>query len=274
VSSVPTRFFRRLRPPQPRRVDGRVLVLAARSGAKYFHFLFDVVPRLALAAGACDLDAIDAFYVNARRGYERDPLDAAGVPAERILDPADAPHVRAKTLIVPSLPRHRGTPPWSRDFLCSRLLGAAELARGRRLYVSRGSTPKTRIVCNEDEVIGLLEQHGFETERPEKHPLAEQASMFASAELVVAPHGAGITNMVFCRPGTPLVELFPPPFVLRAFWRQAANLGHPYFYALGEREAGTRRDVAADMTIDVGKLETALGSALAELPQGAGTVSA
>ena len=35
----------------------------------------------------------------------------------------------------------------------------------------------------------------------------EQVAVVRDARMVVAPHGAGLTNIVFCRPGTTVIEL-------------------------------------------------------------------
>lgn len=55
--------------------------------------------------------------------------------------------------------------------------------------------------------------------------------MFAQAALIVAPHGAGLFNMHFSDPGTPVIEIgydkgYPWPSM---FWRQGASTGHPYW---------------------------------------------
>ena len=63
-----------------------------------------------------------------------------------------------------------------------------------------------RTVLNEDEVIALLESRGFETLTMEG-PVRAQAATFASAEAIVAAHGAALANLVFAPPGTAVVEL-------------------------------------------------------------------
>ena len=42
----------------------------------------------------------------------------------------------------------------------------------------------------------------------ESMPLADQIRMFYSADAVVGAHGGGLANLVFCRPGTVVVECF------------------------------------------------------------------
>ena len=39
--------------------------------------------------------------------------------------------------------------------------------------------------------------------------MAEQIRLFASAKLVIAQHGAGLSNIVTCAPGTHVVEIGP-----------------------------------------------------------------
>ena len=76
----------------------------------------------------------------------------------------------------------------------------------KRYYLSRAKTRFKRVV-NEDEVIALLSQHGFEVLLPENHSFEEQISLFRGAGIIVSPFGASLANALFCRPGTWIVEL-------------------------------------------------------------------
>ena len=46
-----------------------------------------------------------------------------------------------------------------------------------------------------------------------KLSIQEQAEIFGSADVVVGAHGAALTNLAFCQPGTRVVELFSPHYV-------------------------------------------------------------
>jgi capsular polysaccharide biosynthesis protein len=100
--------------------------------------------------------------------------------------------------------------------------------RGRRLYITRRSARMRRLL-NEDELLAELTPRGFEVLALEELPLLAQIEAFNHADVVVAPHGAGLTNLLFCRPGALAVELFPDLGVhSSAFRRIATHLGLPY----------------------------------------------
>lgn len=42
-----------------------------------------------------------------------------------------------------------------------------------------------------------------------KEPIADQIKIFRKAKNIVAPHGAGLSNMIYAEPGTPVIEFFP-----------------------------------------------------------------
>src|SRR5690606_29148055 len=69
-----------------------------------------------------------------------------------------------------------------------------------RIYVSR-TLARQRRVQNEDELVSLLERYGFAKYIPEQMPFEDQVRLFRDAKAVVAPHGAGLANLVFARPG-------------------------------------------------------------------------
>jgi capsular polysaccharide biosynthesis protein len=64
--------------------------------------------------------------------------------------------------------------------------------------------------------------------------VSEQCELFSSAEVVVAPHGAGLTNLLFCREGTRVVEIFPPTYINPGYWVLANHLGLEYYCSIAE----------------------------------------
>jgi capsular polysaccharide biosynthesis protein len=75
-----------------------------------------------------------------------------------------------------------------------------------RLYIARR---QTRRVANQAELEAFLRARGFDTHNLENLSVDQQIDLFAQAEWVVAPHGAELGNLLFCRPGTKVLELAP-----------------------------------------------------------------
>jgi len=54
------------------------------------------------------------------------------------------------------------------------------------------------------------------------------------AKVIVAPHGSGLTNLVFCSPGAKVIEFFSPNFVNCCYWALANLVDVEYYYIIGE----------------------------------------
>jgi SAM-dependent methyltransferase len=105
----------------------------------------------------------------------------------------------------------------------SRLREAVEAVSGQaeKIYVARIGA-RSRRMRNETAVIDEVRSRGFEVVVPDALTLTEQIRVFRSAKLVVGPHGAGMTNIVFCDPGTIVYELIPSHYANACF----CNLAH------------------------------------------------
>jgi capsular polysaccharide biosynthesis protein len=84
-------------------------------------------------------------------------------------------------------------------------------APGRRLLLSRRDSPWRRI-RNEEPIFHLLEPLGFELIVPGALSFDEQISAFRDATHIVSPHGAGLANILWCAPGTHVLEVFHPHY--------------------------------------------------------------
>jgi len=113
----------------------------------------------------------------------------------------------------------------------------------KRLFVSRRNS--RRSIENEEEIIALLEAFDFEAIQAEKLPFKDQVNLFSSAEVIVASHGAGLTNIVFAKPGTKVLEIFSPGHSILCYFYLAgqARLNHYYLYGEFQREnSGSAED--------------------------------
>lgn len=91
---------------------------------------------------------------------------------------------------------------------------------GRSLYLSRKDAPGKRAMANEDALIALLAARGFEIVTAGALPLAEQIALFREAALIVAPHGAALTGLVYVEDGAAgphVIELMQQNYTNRCF---------------------------------------------------------
>ncbi len=95
----------------------------------------------------------------------------------------------------------------------------------RRLYISRADAPKRRIL-NEAEIMTRLEPFGFERVVLSNMPVEQLVAAFANAEVILAPHGSGLTNILFSPPGAQVIEIDHP---------RSDFVAHGLSRALGQR---------------------------------------
>ena len=239
----------------PRHFDGRLGVATATNQNCYYHWIFDMLPRLHLAMA----EGLDRVYLQRKHPFQEASLAVLGVADGLIVNTEDEPWVSADELVVPCHQIMTGHhhPRWVVDWLRGHFLplaGDAPVAR-RRIFISR-SIARNRRLVNEDEIWAILEPRGFEYVLAEKLPFAEQIAMFAGAEAVVAPHGAGLANLVFCAPGTRVVELFPS-MTMDAYYRLSIDLDLDYAF-VKTRQFRLHRRVGENFTIDPGDFSAVL----------------
>lgn len=77
---------------------------------------------------------------------------------------------------------------------------------GKRVFISRKSA-KHRKLLQESELFPLLRERGFSFYELETLTFEDQIRLFRSAEIIVGPHGAGLSWLIFCCPGTIVCEI-------------------------------------------------------------------
>jgi capsular polysaccharide biosynthesis protein len=215
--------YRKLRPPA--QLEGTTGVIATALGFGYSHWLLEELPRLI----ALSASRYDRLIAHTKHDFSRAALRRAGATAP-VVEPRRYSHYQCDHLLIPSLRGQPGFPTLKlvetlNDFVSGWSL--ATPARPERLYVSRARARRRR-VSNESELAELLAARGFTQVFLEDLSWNDQVGLFRSAKVVVAPHGAGLANLAFCRPGTRVVELFNRAYINGCYWRLSALRGLDY----------------------------------------------
>ena len=91
-------------------------------------------------------------------------------------------------------------------------------------------------------------------------PLATHRDMFNSALVVVGPHGAGFSNIVFCEPGTAIIEIgfdrVEDMFMDEMYYQLALGLHLRYWLVLGQ--GSYRSAISVDIHAVISSIENAL----------------
>ena len=204
------------------------VVLSLLSGgagnSNYWHWLFDVLPRIALCNKVINLKDVDYFLLpDDIKKFQYETLDCLNISKNKRLSSVKYRHIKAKELIVTdhpfvttgvatedimNIPKWIST--WLKDnFLKKNIISNEKI--GKKIYIDRddATSKKTleRSIINEYEVKKYLLRNNFIPVKLHEIKFIEQVNLFYNASCVVGLHGGGFANLPFCKPGTKVIEL-------------------------------------------------------------------
>jgi capsular polysaccharide biosynthesis protein len=109
----------------------------------------------------------------------------------------------------------------------------------------------------------LLDRFGFTTLSLSGLSFEEQVRLFNNAEVIVSPHGAGLANLVFCKEGTKIIEIFSKGWVGTMYYDLAQKLDLEYYYQLDRVSASPKSAEEAKhkhFLVDIATVEKTLKS--------------
>lgn len=197
---------------QPNRLENAYIVPIR---PPYYHWLLDTVPHLLGAGRLSHLPEVRLIAPNSMplRSWQKEllekssrafgatnlkwtPLDGNIIGVRPGYSQTRLPLTERLTVLRALMPRYDSAPPW------------------RFIYVKR-SAGDVRQLLNEAALLEALSDR-FEVIEPGQLDIEFQMKVFAEARCVVGVHGSNLTNIVFCQPGTAVVEI-------------AAGLPQPHF---------------------------------------------
>lgn len=250
--------------PATRTESGVYSTIQSPYTGNYFHWLLESLPRLhSLALWG---EPITLLMSETLGEFQRAML-AMCLPENLTLRYVGEEWLQVEQFVLPSFLTRQ----WDFAYLPydhlratrNRILAAHGLTLdqggSRRLYISRAKA-RVRQVVNEDEVVRLLRQQGFEVVYLEELAFADQVRLLHDAAIVVAPHGAGLANLLFAG-RIPVVE-FVTQVATPVYFFLALALGQRY-HSLDSLAATSG---ASAITIDDGRRYSATRDRDLEVP--------
>lgn len=204
----------------------------------YYHWMHDVLTQFHRVLEYLPPETRIVVPANLSQ-TQKETLRVLGICEERLayLHPQDEVTVEQLYFIPPPTVTRfdeQESTQWLRGKLIEGLgVESPSKSRNRRILISRNKAGCRRIL-NEQGMDDSLKMLNFEKVQCEDLSFAEQSRLFNSAEAVVAPHGAGLTNLLFCRPSTKVLEIFPFNHTPTHYWSMSQALGLDYGCLLGD----------------------------------------
>jgi len=249
--------------PRLKKVPGvYATIIANRKPNNYYHWMIDYLTRLwpLENGGVTDYKLLVPAKMTP---FQRQSLQLLGFSEDRLV-PFAQDHWEIESLLIPSLAQAYRFLPQACQWLQTKLLSTLdglEDSSPKKLFISRQLASKRRLL-NEDQLWELLlGPAGFVRVFPETMTVADQARLFHGADVVVSPHGAGLTNILFMRRDTLVIELAPALRAKPEYYLLSSALKVRYACVTNATERAVRlagRVPDADFSVPVEHLDTVM----------------
>jgi capsular polysaccharide biosynthesis protein len=212
------------------REAGCFVLCKKRAARNYGHWLIEMMPMAKVARDHIKLAGaryIVSDEAGALGSVVEQSMNMIGVASSDLRRTSREPHWFEELIVVTGLTQHG-------IFMSPRVFEAIDAMtasvpyeQSGKIYASRRQMSYRKFV-DEDEIETIMGGNGYRTRDTGAMKFSEQISLFKGADAVTGVMGAALTNIVFCGPGTKVVNLAPAKQAGSFFWLIAAQRGLDY----------------------------------------------
>lgn len=172
----------------------------------YYHVLSELLPRLEFFMPF--KGKVKLLLSESTPQFLLDALQILGISAADYVLMKHGTSYSADALLT--IPWGMNFIPERFQFLKNQLMTSVTPSKRKRFYISR-KNEKTRHILNENELEPIFNQHEIEIIEAQNLTLKAQIELFSQAEIIIGPHGAGLTNLLWMQKPK-IVEIRPLGF--------------------------------------------------------------
>ena len=212
-----------------KKINGNVLSLTqGASGHKnYFHWLYDILPKINICFKNYNSKEIDYFYLSKLEKYQKSTLQILGYDNFKIIDSNKNRHIQANEVICSEHPWYKNgfilkeakkLPAWIVKWINDSFINhGKQFNCNEKIFIDRSESAFSHCqFVNNKEIINFLENEGFTSYKVGQLSFQEQVYLFSNAKMIIGAQGAAFANLAFCKKNTKILEIKPkkhPNFV-------------------------------------------------------------
>ena len=212
-----------------KKINGNVLTLTqGASGHKnYFHWLYDILPKINICFKNYNSKEIDYFYISKLEKYQKSTLQILGYDNFKIIDSNKNRHIQANEVICSEHPWYKKgfilkeakrLPAWIVKWINDSFINhGKQFNCNEKIFIDRSESAFSHCqFVNNKEIINFLENEGFTSYKVGQLSFQEQVYLFSNAKMIIGAQGAAFANLAFCKKNTKILEIKPkkhPNFV-------------------------------------------------------------
>lgn len=248
-------------PTDIEKLKGTVAYLSHSSPRHYGRWMRDTFPLLLVYQQYIGLDQIDYFYIGDLPripDFISECFEFLGIPPHKIIaNPcAGTRTLRAFSSQDPSLYYSYLAYDYAQQMIAPKLDLSDNCCYEPRVYIARGKVAHRKVI-NQEAVYEVLRPYDFEFRILDNLKVREQAQIFYHADVLIAPHGSALSNLMYGKAGNKVLEIMPQACKNLQYFSLATYAQMQYFCMYGHAIKTPANNICRqDIEVDLDLLET------------------
>ena len=209
-------------PKFKKKFNGKVfsLVQGASGNNNYFHWMFDILPRLIILEKFYNLNDINFFYCPQIKPWQLSTLSIFNIGNDKLINSNLHRHIQADKILAVSHPWYskglilneaKNLPSWIINEIAFKFEKyGKKFECNDKIFIDRRESKYNHCqIINDEEIKTYLKRKGFAVYKVGELNFFEQIYLFQNAKIVIGAHGAAFTNLIFCKENTKVLDIIP-----------------------------------------------------------------
>jgi capsular polysaccharide biosynthesis protein len=195
--------------PKPKYLNGKTLLLSTIGATDcYGDWVLNLIPRIGFVEHfGFSLDQFDHILINPiKHNWQKELIEILNISHHNLIQVEPGQHYKCEEMIAPSYSPHSM---FGYEYIKKRLcLSSLKQSKPRKkIFLTRKRNQWMRVI-NEDQLLPILQKHGFEVLDFNAMPLKQQIEIMLNTEFLISPEGSGLINSILLSADSKVIELF------------------------------------------------------------------